>query len=197
MTVKELQDAVGVYKDTLDNGPQGSGSTTNQVAWLPLDIIQNTRAAFNVSVANTASNGGYTTQFGAPTGRFIAPAGYGNCLNRSVQNPNSGGLTNTECGYNNLIIHGPNYFKFDVTLLKQFRITETMNVEFRATALDVLNRPQWRVGGWNTDVSTTTQFGALNTTTFGFMGTGTAYQDVSTTNDNGGRQIDLMIRVNW
>ena len=33
--------------------------------------------------------------------------------------------------------------------------------------------------------------------TWGQMGNGSAYQDVSTTNDLGGRQIDLMLRINF
>ncbi|MBV9216747.1 MAG: TonB-dependent receptor, partial [Acidobacteria bacterium] len=200
MTAKELQKMVKINKNVLDNGPQGAGATTFQVAWLPLDIIQQSRAAFNVD-PTTAT--GYSAKFGVPTGKFIAPAGYGNCLNTSVNtqspvNANSP-FVRSDCGFNNLILHGPRYFKFDVTVLKQFKITETMNIELAATALDALNKPNWRVGGWGSDAVTATNasFGAISSTAFGFLGNGTAYQDVSTTNDNGGRQIDLRIRINW
>jgi hypothetical protein len=33
--------------------------------------------------------------------------------------------------------------------------------------------------------------------TFGQLGSGSAYQDISTTNDPGGRLIDLMVRLNF
>ncbi|MBA2378765.1 MAG: hypothetical protein H0V76_04245, partial [Blastocatellia bacterium] len=130
-------------------------------------------------------NNGYGTTFGAggPQGRFIAPAGFGNCISRSVG----------DCGFNNLIMYGPSFFKFDATLSKKFKWGERRNIEFRTTILDVLNAPNFRVGGFGADVVNLNVGGA----TFGQMGNGSAYQDISTTNDNGGRQIDLMLRINF
>ncbi|MGD9590361.1 MAG: TonB-dependent receptor [Pyrinomonadaceae bacterium] len=178
MTKKDLQKAVGVYKNTIIDGVQ-------VVTYLPADIIENTRRAFNISVPNTNSNNGYGTTYGAggPQGRFIAPAGYGNCISRFVG----------ECGFNNLILYGPSFFKLDATLAKKFRIGENRSLEFRITALDALNAPNFRVGGFGADVIGAAVGGA----TWGQMGNGSAYQDVSTTNDLGGRQIDLMIRFNF
>lgn len=184
MTVKELQKAVGVYKNTLIEVP---GQTTVQrVTWLPYDIILNTQKAFNISVANTNSNGGYGTGFGAggPQGKFIAPAGYGNCISRYTG----------QCGFNNLIIYGPSYFKFDATVIKRFKLGESRSIELRATFLDALNMPNFRVGGWGTDIPAQTAIGAA---TWGQLGNTSAYQDISTTNDNGGRQVDLMLRINF
>jgi len=178
MTKKELQKAVGVYKNTIIDGVQ-------VVTYLPADIIENTRRAFNISVPNTNSNNGYGTTYGSggPQGKFIAPAGYGNCISRFVG----------ECGFNNLILYGPSFFKLDATLSKKFRIGEKRSLEFRLTALDALNAPNFRVGGFGADVIGAAVGGA----TWGQMGNGSAYQDVSTTNDLGGRQIDLMIRFNF
>lgn len=172
MTVKELQKEIQVRK-----GP-------NVVTYLPDDIILNTQKAFNVDPTNTANNG-YGTTFGTggPSGRFLAPAGYGNCISRSVG----------DCGFNNLIVYGPGFFKFDAALSKRFYIDERRNVEFRATFLDALNAPNFRVGGWGADVVAVGLGGA----TFGQLGNGSAYQDVSTTNDPGGRLIDLMLRINF
>lgn len=177
MTKKELQKAVGVYKNTVINGVQ-------VVTYLPADIIVNTQRAFDINVANTA-NGGYGTTYGTggPQGRFIAPAGYGNCVSRYVG----------ECGFNNLILYGPHFFKIDSTLMKKFRVGEKRSIEFRVTALDLLNAPNFRVGGFGADVISVGVGGA----TFGQLGNGSAYQDVSTTNDLGGRQIDLMLRINF
>jgi hypothetical protein len=90
-------------------------------------------------------------------------------------------------------MYGPDFFKFDATVVKRFRIGERRSVEFRVTALDVLNAPNFRVGGFGADTVTVGVGGA----TFGQMGNGSAYQDVSTTNDLGGRQIDLMLRINF
>lgn len=173
MTVKDLQKAIGVYKGA------------NVVTFLPDDIILNTQKAFDVNIANVNTNGGYGTTFGTggPTGRFIAPAGYGNCIQRY------GG----ECGFNNLIVYGPSFFKFDATVAKRFKWGERRSVEFRVTALDVLNAPNFRVGGFGADVVTA----GVGGSTFGQLANGSAYQDVSTTNDLGGRQIDLMFRINF
>ena len=171
ITKKELQKEIKVRKGA------------SVVTYLPDDIILNTQRAFDTSIFTTS---GYGTTFeggGAPTGRFIAPAGYGNCQQRFVG----------ECGFINLILYGPGFFKFDATVAKKFIIDEKRNVEFRATFLDALNHPNFRVGGFNADVISLTAGGS----TFGQLGNGSAYQDISTTNDPGGRLIDLSLRINF
>jgi hypothetical protein len=175
MTVKELQKEIKVRKDSIQGG-------VNVVTFLPDDIILNTQKAFNTDV--TQANG-YGTTFGTggPQGRFIAPAAYGGCVQRYAG----------ECGFNNLIVYGPGFFKFDLTVSKKFKIDEKRNVEFRATMLDALNHPNFRVGGWGNDTTAAGVGGAA----FAQLGNGSAYQDVSTTNDPGGRLIDLMLRINF
>lgn len=180
MTKKDLQKAMGVYKNTLL-----PGATREVVTYLPLDIIVNTQRAFDINVANTNTNGGYGTTFGTggPQGRFIAPAGYGNCISQSPG----------KCGFSNLIVYGPGFFKFDSALMKKIKLGENRDIELRLTVLDVLNMPNFRVGGWAADTVTV----GVGGSTFGQMGNGSAYQDTSTTNDPGGRIIDLMIRINF
>ncbi len=177
MTTKELQKMIGVYKNSVINGVQ-------VVTYLPTDIIVNTQRAYNIDVTNTA-NGGYGTTYGTggPQGKFLAPAGYGNCVQRSAGT----------CGFNNLIVYGPSFFKLDATIAKRFNWGEKRSIEFRLTALDALNMPNFRVGGFGADVVGA----AVGGSTFGQLGNGSAYQDVSTTNDLGGRQIDLMLRINF
>ena len=177
MDRKELQSMIGVYKDTML-----PGATLPVVTYLPADIIVNTQRAFDINVANTA-NGGYGTNFGTggPQGKFLAPAGYGNCISRFTG----------ECGFNNLILYGPSFFKLDMTIAKKFPIGEKRSIELRAMFLDALNHPNFRVGGWGAD---TISLG-VGGSTFGQLGTGSAYQDISTTNDPGGRLIDLMLRI--
>lgn len=180
MTKKDLQKAIGVYKNTML-----PGATREVVTFLPLDIIVNTQKAFDINVANTISNSGYGVTFGTggPKDRFIAPAGYGNCVQ----------LTAGKCGFNNLILYGPSFFKLDSALMKKIKLGETRDIELRLTVLDVLNMPNFRVGGWAADVVGV----GLGGTTFAQMGNGSAYQDTSTTNDPGGRIVDLMIRINF
>jgi hypothetical protein len=176
MTVKDLQKAIKVNKNAIVDG-------RNVVTYLPNDIILNTKRAFDIN-ANTAS--GYGSQFeggGAPQGRFIAPAGYGNCLNRSAG----------ECGFRRLVLYGPSFFKMDLAVLKRIQFDEKRNVELKATFFDLLNRPNFRVGGFGGNFTNVTAFG----TGFGELGSGTAYQDPFGSNDPGGRIIDLTLRINF
>jgi hypothetical protein len=177
MTYEELQDAIGVYRNVTITQPTGSTSVAN-VTYLPRDIIEQTIRAFTT----TPTVSGYGSGL-APTGRFIAPAGYGNCQQRYAG----------ECGNRRLIVYGPSFFKFDATVIKRIPFGERRNVELRVTAFDVLNRTNWRLGGATSNVSTITSF----TGTFGQMGTGWSYQDPFGSNDPGGRVLDFMLRVNW
>ncbi len=172
MTVKELQKAVKIRK------------TATGVFWLPEDIIVNSQRAFNTSLSSTAP-GGYASSFvsGPPSGRFIAPSGFDNC-----QQPYAG-----KCGFNNLVIHGPGFFKFDVGVSKRFAIGESRSFEVRANILNATNAANFRVGGAQAD---TTGSGCC-TATFGELLTGSAYRDNNTTNDPGGRVIDIVLRFNF
>lgn len=160
MTREELQDAVQIRKDP-----------NRIVYFLPDDIIQNTIRAFNI--------GGT-----APTGRFIAPAGYGNCIQAYAG----------QCGISNLILKGPAFLRWDASIVKKIRFTERTNLELRAEFLNAPNNVSFRVGGWTADAPTVTNFANQ---AFGQLGNGTAYQDTSTTNDPGGRLVQIVIRINF
>jgi hypothetical protein len=175
MTKKELQKSIGVYKNTVVDGQ-------TVVTFLPQDIVLSTRRAYDINIAN--ANGYGTTFGGAPTGRYIAPNGFGNCVSRY----------NGECGYANLLLYGPSFFKFDATVSKKFKIDEKRNVEFKVSAFDVLNMPNFRVGNsWTANTVVVAGGGQQ----FGQLINGAAYQDVSTTNDPGGRIIEFMLRINF
>jgi hypothetical protein len=182
MTAKELQDAVGIYKNQTING------VVVPVSFLPADIIENTirantfeapRLATTTSPANTT---GYLPGT-APTGRFIAPAGFGNCQARGFG----------QCGFRKFVLFGPKFFKLDSSIGKRFAIGEKRNVEFRMTAFDVLNHTNWRLGGWTGNVNNITTF----TGQFGQMLNGWSFQDPNGSNDPGGRILDFMIRLNF
>jgi hypothetical protein len=179
MTAKELQHAIGVYFNTPITQPNGSTSVAN-VTWLPADIIANTIRAFTTTGSTVT---GYAAGQ-APTGRYIAPAGYNNCQFRSLSEV---------CGFRKLVIYGPSFFKIDTTVIKRIPIGEKRNIELRMSMFDVLNHTNWRLGGWTGNVNNNTGF----TGSFGQMASGWSYQDPSGSNDPGGRLIDLMLRINW
>jgi hypothetical protein len=167
----------------------GVQTSTQVVTWLPDDIILNSIRAFAISIT---SPNGYSTTNGAlpnnaggipPTGRYLAPACTGNHIN----------YLQGMCGFNNLIIHGPGFFKFDVGLNKKFYIGERFNIEARANFLNALNYTAFRVGGFGGDTVGSGCCGAA----FGQMALGSAYRDNNTTNDPGGRVIDLQLRVSF
>ena len=175
MTKKDLQKAIGVYRGQANSD---NSAASGQVYFLPLDIRLNTFRANNVTFT---SAGAVYTQ-GAPTGRFIAPAGFGNCAQGIV-----GG-----CGFNNLVLKGPSFFRYDLSLAKKIKFTERMNLEMRAEALNAFNNINWLVGSAGNDVNVP---GGLTSGLFGRYTA--AYQDISTTNDPGGRLIQLVLRLNF
>jgi Carboxypeptidase regulatory-like domain len=177
ITAKELQKKVGVYYNQVING------VTVPVSYLPTDIIVNTIRAFTFATPSATNATGYSTTLGAPTGSFIAPAGYANCQQKSLG----------ECGTRKFVLYGPSFFKIDASIGKKIAIREKRNVEIRATFFDVLNRTNWRLGGWTGNVNNITAF----TGTFGQMQNGWSYQDPNGSNDPGGRLMDLMIRFNF
>jgi hypothetical protein len=54
-------------------------------------------------------------------------------------NPTPGTNGNMAYGY----LEGPGVFRFDLNILKRFRIRESLQLELRADAINVLNTPQW------------------------------------------------------
>jgi len=168
MTYKDLQRAVGVYRD-----PDGF------VYLLPKDIRENTFKAFSVGLGAT----GPTYTQGTPVGRYIAPAGL-NC-NQAFFG---------QCGYANLVLHGPAFFRFDLAMAKKIRFSENINLELRMEFLNAFNNINFQPGAAGNDVNT---LGSLNppSTTFGRMTA--AYQDLSTTNDPGGRVGQVVVRLNF
>jgi len=175
MTTRDLQNMVGIYR----NQPNSDGTAnTREVYLLPADVRLNTFRANNTTF--TAAGAVYTQ--GAPSGRFIAPAGFGNCAQGYAG----------QCGYNNLVLKGPAFFRFDLSLTKRFRFSERMNLELRAEALNAFNNINWVVG---TAASEINALGGLGAATFGRYTA--AYQDISTTNDPGGRLVQLVLRFNF
>jgi hypothetical protein len=178
MDAKELQEAVDARKQP-----------NRTVTFLPDDIILNTRRAFSVS----ATGAGFGS-LGAPTGRYIAPANSNGCLQALYG----------QCGFSNLILEGPRFVRFDMSLVKKFHFTETTNLEFRVEVLNAFNNINFLVGGSSAvddPKLTGTNLGLQNpnysAATFGQIPATGAYQDISTTNDPGGRPIQFVLRFNF
>ena len=146
--------------------------------FLPADIILNTRRAFNVSATDPT---GYGT-LGVPTGRYIAPASRGNCIEAFTG----------QCGTTNLVLTGPRFDRYDLSVIKKFRITEKTNFELRAEFLNAFNHINYIVGNPANDVNT---IGGFGNATFGQVTQ--AYRDTSTTNDPGGRLVQIVARFNF
>jgi hypothetical protein len=166
MTLKELQNSLNVHD-------------VNGVGYyLPKDIIDNTIKAFN---ASATSADGYSTR-GAPTGRYIAPGSSVSCIEAYAG----------QCGFPTIFLYGPQFTRFDLNLTKKTKITERVNIEFRADFLNAFNYVNFSVTSPNNAQST---IGQLSSDDFGKITQ--AYRDVSTTNDPGGRMIQFALRLNF
>jgi hypothetical protein len=135
------------------------------VYYLPDSIIQNTMAAFNT--------GGKTPADLDKSKPYIGPAPAG------------------ELGWRGLVRANWNRF-FDASLTKRTVIREQMNVEFRATALNVFNLTNF--GNPGSGGVTAPAYGNIGST-FGQV-TG-AYRDISGTVEPGGRILEFMLRFNF
>ena len=94
MTQDELQ---AMYKHAIRTNPANGLPT---VYMLPDDVILNTRRAFSV---DPTSPTGYS-ELGVPEGRFLAPAGYGNCIQ----------LQAGDCAPPTLLVRMPWFVRFDL-----------------------------------------------------------------------------------
>jgi len=98
-----------------------------RVFTMPQEIIDETFKAFSV---NATSPTGYGA-LGPPSGRYIAPADSLDCIERIR------GLG--ECGVQSVVVTGPLFKQFDVSLVKRVELWGRVNAEFRIDALNVFN----------------------------------------------------------
>jgi Carboxypeptidase regulatory-like domain len=176
MDAKELQEAIDARRQP-----------NRTVTYLPDDIILNTRRAFSV-----AANGSGFGALGAPTGRYIAPANSNGCLQAFPG----------QCGFANLILEGPRFVRFDMSVVKKIRFSERTNIEFRVELLNAFNNINFLIGGTSAvdDPRLTGTNLGLQTPNYGAANFGlitAAYQDISTTNDPGGRPVQFVFRFNF
>ena len=119
---------------------------------------------------------------GAPSGRYIAPANSAGCIEAFTG----------QCGGTKLVLYGPHLTRFDISAVKRVHIKEHFSAELRGEFLDIFNNINFVVGNANNNTNSATNFSSL---TYGQVNN--AYQDLSTTNDPGGRLIQLVLRLNF
>ncbi len=146
--------------------------------FLPQDIVDNTIKANNFSA--TSANG-YSSQ-GAPSGQYLAGANSANCIE----------IYSGQCGGTRLLVYGPHFTKFDMSLVKKVRFNERANLELRGEFLNVFNNIDFIVGDPASATNSATNFSSQS-----FGQVTQAYRDTSTTNDPGGRLIQLVVRINF
>jgi hypothetical protein len=161
MLQQDLRNAVGLRFD----------DANKLVYYEPATLIGNTIAAYNTSA--TTLNG-YSTSFGVPTGSYIAPPNTASCL--QVYSGQCAPLTN--------FIRGVHFQRFDLSLVKRVRLTESKNIEFRAESLNAFNNINF-LGV--TCASSLQTCGQLTS----------SYRDPNQQNDPGGRLLQLVLRINF
>jgi len=136
------------------------------VYYLPQDLIDNSQAAWEV--------GGKTLANLDPSKPYIAPQ-----------------FEAGKMGYR-IFLYGPWQARFDVSLAKVTKITESKSLEIRAQALNVANSANFLLGAATNSVNN----GGI-TSTFGQ--TSTAYRDISVSgsSDPGGRIVEFLVRFRF
>ena len=97
-------------------------------------------------------------------------------------------MYNGQCAPNHVIVSGPKFTRFDLSLVKRVRFTERFNFELRAEFLNAFNH----INFFNLSGTAQTTF---SNASFGQMTT--AYSDLSNTNDPGGRLGQIVLRLNF
>lgn len=82
---------------------------------------------------------------------------------------------------------GPSFFRADISLVKKVQFSERMNLELRGEFLNAFNNINFLIGNPGNDLNGAPLTGII----------ANAYQDSSTTNDPGGRLVQLVVRFNF
>ena len=93
---------------------------------------------------------------------------------------------------NKIFVYGPQFFRADWSLAKISKITERSTFELRFDFLNAFNNADFYYGGSASAVATSTP---VSSGSFGQIFD--AYQDLSTTDDPGGRIIQVVARINF
>jgi hypothetical protein len=142
-----------------------------EVFSFPEDIRLNTWAAFSTD-PTTAT--GYSLARGVPTGRYIRPASDPSCI----------AIYRYDCNTPDIHLNGPLFSRWDMRIKKRFPFGRRANVELIAEVLNVFDTINF-----NHDVDFDDGEDTFRVTS--------AYTDINTTFDPGGRIGQLVWRINW
>jgi len=138
---------------------------------MPEDIRTNTWAALSVD-PTTAT--GYSVARGVPTGRYLRPASDPGCM----------AIFRNECDSPDINMNGPMFSRWDMRIAKRVPIKGRLNVQLIAEVLNVFDTVNF-----NHSVNAGGGEDAFRVTS--------AYTDINTTFDPGGRIGQLVWRINW
>ena len=171
----EAEDVVAAIRRAGGEAVAIQGDVTASAACA--DIVEQTIRAFQVSATSAT---GYSTR-GVPSGQYIAPANSNGCIEFYAG----------QCGGTRLMLYGPSFTRFDLSAVKKFKFTEKVNMELRGEFLNAFNNINFLVGNASND----TNAPGVGGLTWGQVTE--AYRDTSTTNDPGGRLVQLVLRLNF
>ena len=93
---------------------------------------------------------------------------------------------------NRLFLTGPSFFRMDLNVVKKIKIYERYELEYRAEFLNAFNNINFLFPGSETNTGGTAD---ITSSTFGQVTN--SFRDVNSTDDNGGRIIQMVLRVRF
>jgi hypothetical protein len=165
---------VGLTKDELQDMFRLRIDSDGRVFMLPQAIIDETLKAFNVSPTSSTGYG----NLGPPSGRYIAPADSFDCI-ESVRGEG-------KCGVRTLMVQGPLFRQFDLSVSKRVDIAGSVNAEFRLDALNVFNHVNFVPVTGLTSASNRVRGAAQ-----------ASYEVTALTGTNAARVLQIVSRIRW
>ncbi len=167
---------VGMTRDELNKEfkiriYKNASTGTTSVFSMPQDIIDNTRRAYSTD-PTTAT--GYSAALGVPSGRYISPASSASCMV----------LYRGDCGAEDINLNGPLFTRVDLRIKKAFPFLSRGNVELTLEMLNAFNNINFNHAMNPGEGATIFQVTS-------------AYTDINTTFDPGGRIGQVVWRINW
>jgi Carboxypeptidase regulatory-like domain len=147
-------------------------STGNTLVYsMPQDIIDNTRRAFSTD-PTTAT--GYSAALGVPSGRYIRPSSDASCV----------AIYRGDCNAPDININGPLFTRVDLSAKKSFPFLRRGSIDLTIDVLNAFNNVNF-----NHALTPGETAAAFQVTT--------AFTDINTTHDPGGRLGQIGFRINW
>ena len=177
MTEQELQDEFKIHFDK-----NATGQTV--VFSFPEDIRLNTWAAFSVDPTTPT---GYSVARGVPTGRYLRPSSDANCI----------AIYRYDCDTPDINLNGPLFSRWDMRLKKSFSLGGRRSFEIMAEVLNVFDTINFNHGGPTSTIQGGTSLNPSPNNGEDTFRVTSAYTDINTTFDPGGRVGQLVWRLNW